>query len=389
MIPTPRRLPYKIYYWPILFLAICGIINATYLSYSHYQNYTDPAYASFCAISRAINCDTVAQSPWSILFGLPVALWGLMGYVLFLILLIALRRPTRDALPIWSLAVVCGFGYALAAAYFGYISVSKIHSYCILCLLTYGINFGLFFGSWFIRRRFSNASIVSEIPIALRRIIGTKWFLSAAGGVVVATILMMFFLPHYWTFAPDAISTQIPHGVTEDGHPWVGAEHPELTITEFSDYMCFQCKKMHFLLRRLIQTYPDRIRLIHWQFPMDQTYNPLVREPFHSGSGKMALIAIYAQTKGKFWEVNDLLFDIAGTKQDFNTRKIAEFMGVPRGEVVQALESRNLRLLLKHDIAVGIQKGITGTPGFVIDDRVYLGTIPKQILQKATGQEEN
>ena len=101
---------------------------------------------------------------------------------------------------------------------------------------------------------------------------------------------------------------------SEDGHPWIGAENPILTISEFSDYMCFQCKKMHFILRQLVQSYPDRIRMIHRHFPMDHAYNPLVKDPFHSGSGQMALIALYAQTKGQFWKVNDYLFGLASTK---------------------------------------------------------------------------
>jgi protein-disulfide isomerase len=305
--------------------------------------------------------------------------------MLFTFLLLALRKPSKEALPLWSLAVLWGAGYALAAVYFGYISVSKIHSYCILCLLTYGINFGLFFGSWLIRRRFSTASLISEIPIALRHVGRSRWLWGALSVTVTATALLILFIPHYWSYAPPPIDDGISHGITSDGHPWVGAEHPALTITEFSDYMCFQCKKMHFMLRRLVQSYPDRIRLVHRHFPMDHAYNPLVTDPFHSGSGQMAIIAIYAQTKGKFWEVNDMLFDIAATKQDFNTRRIAEFMGISSGEVVQALDSKNLRLMLKHDIAVGIQKGITGTPGFVIDDKVYLGNIPKEILETAIG----
>ena len=118
-------------------MSVAGILNAIYLSFPTIK-ITDPAYASFCAISKAINCDTVAQSPWSVMFGVPVALWGLIGYVLFMLLFCRCANRPRLILPLWSLVVVCGAGYALAAVYFGYISASKIHSYRILCLLTYG-----------------------------------------------------------------------------------------------------------------------------------------------------------------------------------------------------------------------------------------------------------
>ncbi len=374
-------LPYRAYHLPLLLLAVIGILNALYLTHAHYQNYTDPTYASFCAISQAINCDTVAQSPWSVLFGLPVALWGLAGYLLSVLLLAALRQPSAENLPLWSLMVVSSAGYALVAVFFGYISVAKIHSYCILCLLTYGINFGLFFCSWLIRRRFCTAPLKADLISALGTIRRKSWLAGSLGALLAALSLTIILIPPYWSFSPAPLKDDMARGITADGHPWIGAEHPELTITEFSDYMCFQCKKMHFILRQLVQSYPDRIRLIHRHFPMDHAYNPLVKDPFHSGSGKMAILALYAQTKGQFWEVNDLLFELAGTKQDFNTRAVAEFMGAPRAELAAALKAKPLRLMLKHDIAVGIQKGITGTPGFVVNDKVYLGNIPSDILK--------
>ncbi|MBU4035957.1 MAG: hypothetical protein KKA35_05965, partial [Proteobacteria bacterium] len=42
--------------------------------------YTDIGYESFCAISKAINCDTVSQSPYSVFLGVPLAIWGVAGY---------------------------------------------------------------------------------------------------------------------------------------------------------------------------------------------------------------------------------------------------------------------------------------------------------------------
>ncbi|MCI5119290.1 MAG: vitamin K epoxide reductase, partial [Candidatus Electrothrix sp. LOE1_4_5] len=69
-------------YWlAALFFATAGLLIALYSAHSHYQNYTDPLYSSFCAISKSINCDTVAQSPWSIMFNIPVAWWGVLFYL--------------------------------------------------------------------------------------------------------------------------------------------------------------------------------------------------------------------------------------------------------------------------------------------------------------------
>jgi hypothetical protein len=51
------------YFWyviPVAIIALIGLFDSLYLSISHYRNYVDIGYQSFCAISKAINCDTVA-----------------------------------------------------------------------------------------------------------------------------------------------------------------------------------------------------------------------------------------------------------------------------------------------------------------------------------------
>ena len=65
-----KPLPFVVYWLTVLMLTGAGLAAAIYLSVSHYRVYTDVDYKSFCAISRAINCDTVSQSPYSIFAGL-------------------------------------------------------------------------------------------------------------------------------------------------------------------------------------------------------------------------------------------------------------------------------------------------------------------------------
>ena len=75
---------YPVYFVTVVALIISGLLISGYLFRSHYLNYTDIAYQSFCAVSTSINCDTVSQSPYSVLFGVPVPIWGVIGYTLFI-----------------------------------------------------------------------------------------------------------------------------------------------------------------------------------------------------------------------------------------------------------------------------------------------------------------
>jgi protein-disulfide isomerase len=172
------------------------------------------------------------------------------------------------------------------------------------------------------------------------------------------------------------------YGLTAAGHPWFGAENPEIEIEMYSDYQCFQCKKMHVYLRKLIAGQPQKIRVIHRHYPMDHEVNYIVKEPFHIGSGKMALIAIYAVAKGKFWEMNDLLFEIGGRQRQIDLNRVAEKTGLETADLILALKAPVIRNKLSRDVWQGMKLRILGTPSFVINGKIYAGNIPADVLQK-------
>ena len=376
-----HSLPYKHYYYPVVLVVLVGLITTGYLSVSHYKNYTDITYSSFCAISKAINCDTVSQSPWSILWGLPVAIWGFWGYLFFGIFLIPVRKQSPEKMVLWNVLLAIGSFYAFASIIFGYISAAKIKSYCILCILTYAINFFLFLYSFLIRQRFDSNTIKTGLRKALNLIANSNPLKFATTTSIASLLILKLFIPTYWTYTFPEPSNTVHSGLTEDWHPWIGAEEPVITIEEFADYQCFQCKKMHFLLRQLVAEHPDKIRLVHRHFPMDHAVNEIVvPTPFHIGSGKMAILAIYAASQDKFWKMNDILFDLGQSKEPFNTKTLAEASGFTAGELSQATQNPKLKLLLRNDIRQGMKHGITGTHSFIIDDTVYSGAIPMNIL---------
>ena len=82
----------------------------------------------------------------------------------------------------------------------------------------------------------------------------------------------------------------------------------------------------------------DTIRIVHRHFPMDHTVNPIVKKPFYIGSGKMALLAIFAASKGKFFEMNDLLFDLAGKQKRINLKWLAEKTGLKPDDLFRSLK---------------------------------------------------
>ena len=139
---------------------------------------------------------------------------------------------------------------------------------------------------------------------------------------------------------------------------------------------------MHFYLRDLIASYPDKIRLVHRNFPMDHAFNPLVREPFHVGSGKLALLSLYAAEKNNFWQFSDMLFNVKTRKGRFSMRGIAEAAGFDVWELAGAAKDPVLQKKLNIDLRDGLNLGITGTPGYLIDGQMYVGQIPPEIFAR-------
>jgi protein-disulfide isomerase/uncharacterized membrane protein len=382
-------LPYLYYCLPVAILCLAGLVDSIYLAVSHYRVYTDMGYQSFCAISRALNCDTVSQSPYSIFFGVPVSVWGIFGYAIFLFLFSFACLKRADKKRIWTLLFAISIGFTVYSIALAVVSTYYVRSYCIMCILSYAVNLLLLYLTWLVRRRFECEPFSSAITLDLRHLLTyPRTFTTGVALSIACVVGLLLYFPTYWQMEPPVLSKNTPVGVTEDGHPWIGAVEPEITITEFSDYLCFQCNKMHFYIRQLVENHSDRIRLVHRHFPMDHLYNPLVSQPFHSGSGKMAIIALKALEKNKFWETNDLLFKLATRKEDFNIKAVADQVNLTKDELLAALNSRFLRFRLKHDIAIGIDQGITGTPAFVINGKVYTGTIPKDIIDTIISEDD-
>jgi uncharacterized membrane protein len=68
--------------WKLLIgLSVLGIFLATYLFYNFL---TKPLFES-CYVNSYVNCDAVTKGSLSTLFGIPVSLVGLVGYIVILV----------------------------------------------------------------------------------------------------------------------------------------------------------------------------------------------------------------------------------------------------------------------------------------------------------------
>ena len=106
----------------ILVASALGMLISAYSTYSHYGTATD----TFCDISAALSCTTVNKSIYAEIGGIPVALIGLYGYGL--IVLLTLGRGHVK----WLFATsILGLVFSL---YLTWIELFTLRTVCILCV---------------------------------------------------------------------------------------------------------------------------------------------------------------------------------------------------------------------------------------------------------------
>jgi uncharacterized membrane protein len=106
--------------WAVAILALIGAGIAGYLTYTHFKG-SPP-------VCLTNGCEIVQNSRWSKLFGIPVALLGLLTYVSIFATTVVRHPLARQAGAMLAL-VALGFN-----AYLFYIQAHEIGHYCTWCV---------------------------------------------------------------------------------------------------------------------------------------------------------------------------------------------------------------------------------------------------------------
>jgi vitamin-K-epoxide reductase (warfarin-sensitive) len=115
----------------IALVSFAGMMVAGISLYHHFAT----SKSSFCDIGQSFNCDLVNRSAYSTLFGVPVALIGVAGYLVLLSLATVYRQKPETPLV---LAVASAMGLCFAL-YLTYIEAHVLAAWCILCLSSLGL----------------------------------------------------------------------------------------------------------------------------------------------------------------------------------------------------------------------------------------------------------
>ena len=112
--------------WAIAILAAVGIAISSVSLWHHFGH----DKTSFCDFGQTFNCDLVNRGEYSVIGGVPVALVGILGYLLLLALATIYRQKAETPALLLIFSAV-GLAFALRLAFF---EAYYIHVWCVLCL---------------------------------------------------------------------------------------------------------------------------------------------------------------------------------------------------------------------------------------------------------------
>ena len=163
------------------------------------------------------------------------------------------------------------------------------------------------------------------------------------------------------TLAPIRASLETPFHSS-----WKGSAKPDVTLTYFFDYACGYCRQSNPDIERLIAE-DKGLRVIYRELPI-----------LGPDSVAAARVSLAASKAGKFVQYHDALY-AAGRPGPDTVAIAARAAGVapqPANDPAQEAE-------LRANMGLASQLGATGTPLFVVGDRVINSAVGYEGLKEA------
>ena len=160
--------------------------------------------------------------------------------------------------------------------------------------------------------------------------------------------------------------------------PAIGNKAAPITLIEFADFQCPYCGRVAPTIKRLRDTYGDKVRVVWKDFPLTQ---------IHPQAFKAGEAAHCAGDQGKYWEYHDRLFANQQSLMPDDLKKHAADLGLDATAFAACLDSSKYGERVRDGVAEGTRLGVNSTPMFYVNGRVVSGAQPYEAFASVIDEE--
>jgi protein-disulfide isomerase len=154
----------------------------------------------------------------------------------------------------------------------------------------------------------------------------------------------------------------------------LGGVDAAVEIVEFADFQCPFCGKLEPVMKRIVATFGDRVRLVWKDFPLLS---------IHENALGAAVAARCAAEQGAFWKYHDLLFNNQDALSLQHLREYALDVSLDSSRFNQCLIDATASSGIQADIEEGTLRGVEGTPTVFINGEQLSGALDYDDNEKA------
>jgi len=141
----------------------------------------------------------------------------------------------------------------------------------------------------------------------------------------------------------------------------MGASHAPVTIVEYGDFECPNCKQAAPALKLLLERFAGRVRVVFRHFPLEEV---------HPHALAAAEAAECAGGQGKFWEMHDLLFANQDHLKTNQLHSYAERLQLDMARYTSEMDDEVYRQRIREQMDGARRSGVRATPTFFVNGRL-------------------
>jgi protein-disulfide isomerase len=182
-------------------------------------------------------------------------------------------------------------------------------------------------------------------------------FISVAGLLVLAFGVAVF------VYQDQQNASEMSQTAQRQGAPIKGPKDAKVTIVEFFDPACGTCRDFYPRVKKLIDKYPGKVRVM-------MRYAPL-----HRGSDQVVKLLEAARLQGKFWQALESLFASQGSwvvghvSQPMRALAALGSIGLDREKFSADMKRPEVAQVIERDVLDGKALNVRATPEFFVNGR--------------------